>query len=245
MKRIKNEHIKNDKLKQIVRNEAKLTDFCSQANFLRKTLVDTTNRMNLRKLKLANALTKLFVHSEIIPCIQIFPHYVGLIDIDAVFAKPENNDFNREFFADILTPEGLGVLDQQEKDSLSLWVADNISLTQKQQTKAYRSVKPKFPMLKGKTQLMLQKHTQNWNNSNLEKSLELPQLKGQIGDMAAFAEKNNMVDTRTLKNMGGRNNLMIEASKAGESNSRSAIKRQPRPCQLSKIRFRFSAFYRV
>lgn len=232
-KRIKNQTIKTKTLKRVIRNEAKMTDSFSQVNFLRRTLVEITNKMNLKKLKLANSLTKLFVHSEIIPCIQLFPLYANLVDVDSVFEKPENEGFNREFFADVLTPEGIGKINEQEKQKLSLWVADNISLSEKQQKKAFLSVKQKFPALKAKTEKFLKKNYQVWKSSNLDKILELPSAKNQINEFIENSDKKGENESRNIQNIF-KKNLMIEASINKGSNLSKFQKVQPRPLKLGE-----------
>lgn len=139
-KRINNKDIKPKEYKKIIRNEKKLRDSYNLFNHFKRKLILTTNTMNLLKINLSNEITKLFVYSEIIPTFLMAKKYQWLGDLENVFAEEENQDFNKEYFGDVLIEENLEVLEGEHHNSVLLWVDKNIPLSEADKKKTYKKV---------------------------------------------------------------------------------------------------------
>ena len=129
-KLINNKKIKKKELKLIYRNAEKLRNVYKMFEFYRAKLVQTTNKMNLMKINLSNQLLQLILYSEMIPVLLMFKDYSQLTDLKSVFACEEQEDFNKEFFNDVLVTENFSAMETEKDNPIFQWVDQYIALSE-------------------------------------------------------------------------------------------------------------------
>jgi hypothetical protein len=128
-KLINNKKIKKKELKLIYRNSEKLKNVYKMFEFYRTKLVQTTNKMNLMKINLANQILQLILYSEMIPVLMMFKDYSQLTDLKSVFSVEEQEDFNKEFFNDVLVTENFSAMETEKDNPIFQWVNQYIALS--------------------------------------------------------------------------------------------------------------------
>lgn len=121
--------MRTKEFRTIFRNAQKLKQVYRLFEFYRETLLRATNRMNLAKVHLANQILKLLVYAEIFPALSMTARYSRLTDLASVFARDEDQDFNREFFGDALVPDNFRALRTEHDNPIFAWVDQYVPLS--------------------------------------------------------------------------------------------------------------------
>lgn len=114
----------SDKQKQkVLRNEHKLKQSCEFSKYYSKTIIQLTNNLNLKKLETAIQCMKLVIYPEMIRTILMAKKFKHFFDIQEVFNKKENSEFNEIFFNDVLINYNTN-LNEPRDETLVRWTND-------------------------------------------------------------------------------------------------------------------------
>jgi hypothetical protein len=88
--------------------------------------------MNLLKIDQAIHVLSLVILADITPTLAMFRPYTYLKDLSREFQKKEDEEFNKEFFSDVLVKDNFNLMETEKHNPIFKWVEQHVPLEETQ-----------------------------------------------------------------------------------------------------------------
>lgn len=125
---INNKKVKKKEFKHIFRNAEKFKKMYKLFNYCQDQLMETTNKMNLMKVDHAVHVLSMVVLTDITPSLIMYQPYAYLRSLSRELLQKEDEEFNKEFFNDVLVKENFTAMKTEKDEPIFKWVEQHVPL---------------------------------------------------------------------------------------------------------------------
>ena len=125
---INNKKVKKKEFKHIIRKAEKIKKNYKLFNYCQDQLMETTNKMNLMKVDHAVHVLSMVVLTDITPSLIMYQPYAYLRSLSRELLQKEDEEFNKEFFNDVLVKENFTAMKTEKDEPIFKWVEQHVPL---------------------------------------------------------------------------------------------------------------------